>query len=291
MAIEGRSIQSIEVGGRILQVLVDAEQPMMLRDIARQADLPPAQVHAYLVSYREQKLVEQNANGGRYRLGPFALLLGIARMRSFDPLRMAGDSLADLVSETGFTVALTIWGTHGPTVIQIHEGVDQLYTKTRAGTVYSVSGTATGRVFAAFLPERIIKAAVELENSEGAKSRRVGPPASFKSLREPIQLIRKQGYGTIDPTPVPGVTPLSAPVFDHVGQIQMAITIIGPTTALDTSPSSPVVLQLLAFTRRLSARLGYEGAENFRTEPGTIKRHTRSRGGADGANSQPHLLR
>ncbi len=269
MAIEGRSIQSIEVGGRILQVLVDAEQPMMLRDIARQADLPPAQVHAYLVSYRKQKLVEQDANGGRYRLGPFALLLGIARMRSFDPLRMAGDSLADLVAETGFTVALTVWGTHGPTVIQIHEGVDQLYTKTRAGTVYSVSGTATGRVFASFLPERVVKAAVELENSEGARSRRVGLPVSLKNLREPIQLIRNQGYATIDPAPVPGVAALSAPVFDDVGQIQMAITVIGPRTAFDTSPSSPVIPQLLGFTRRLSGQLGYEGAESLLIRPGT----------------------
>ena len=260
MATEGRSIQSIEVGGRILQVLADAEQSMMLRDIAKQAGLPPARVHAYLVSCRNQNLVEQDSNGGRYRLGPFALLLGIARMRSFDPLRLAGDSLGDLVAETGFTVALSIWGTHGPTVIQIHEGVDQVYTKTRAGTVYSVSGTATGRVFAAFLPERLIKAAVEMENSEGAKSRRVGLPAPFKSLSKPIQFVRSRGYATIDPTPIPGVSALSAPVFDHVGQIQMAITVIGPTAALDTTPSSPVTPQLLAFTQRLSAQLGYEGA-------------------------------
>src|SRR5271163_30363 len=43
MSTEGRGVQSIEVGGRILQVLVDAEQPMMLRDLARQAGVLPAQ--------------------------------------------------------------------------------------------------------------------------------------------------------------------------------------------------------------------------------------------------------
>jgi DNA-binding IclR family transcriptional regulator len=261
MSSEGRGVQSIEVGGRILQVLVDAEQPMMLRDIARQADVQPAQAHGYLVSYRKQGLVEQDANAGRYRLGPFALLLAIARMRSFDPIKAAGDMLSDLVNETGFTVALSIWGTHGPTVVRIQEGVEPLYTKTRVGTVYSIYGTATGRTFAAFMPERVVKAAVELENAEGPKSKRIGAlgQVPLRELRAAISTIRQKGYATIDPPPIPGVSALSAPVFDHVGQMQMAITVSGPAAAMDTGPSSPVIPKLLSFAHRISTQLGYEG--------------------------------
>jgi DNA-binding IclR family transcriptional regulator len=262
MSSEGRGVQSIEVGGRILQALVEAEQPMMLRDLARQAGVLPAQAHAYLVSYRKQDLVEQDATAGRYRLGPFALQLGIARMRSFDPLRMAGDLLTDLVEATSLTVTLAIWGTHGPTVIQIQEGLDQLYTNTRAGTVYSVGGTATGRVFAAFMPERIVRAALEAETAEGVKSRRIGSkdPLSPKALRAAIAQVRRQGYATIDPPPVPGVGAVCAPVFDHVGQIQMAVTVIGPKQTMDVSASGAIVQKLLAFTNRMSVQLGYEAA-------------------------------
>lgn len=261
MATEGRGIQSIEVGCRILQVLVEAEQPMMLRDLAREAGVLPAQAHGYLVSYRKQGLVEQDPGAGRYRLGPFALQLGIARMRSFDPLRAAGDLLPDLVSETGFTAMLSIWGTHGATVIQIQEGPDPLYTKTRAGTVYSLFGTATGRVFAAFMPERIVEAAIEIENAEGPRSKRIGVrgPISFKAFRPVINAVRRQGYSSIDPPPVPGVSALSAPVFDHLGQMQMAFTLGGPSAAMDTSTSSPAIPKLLAFAHDLSMQLGYEG--------------------------------
>jgi DNA-binding IclR family transcriptional regulator len=261
MSTEGRGVQSIEVGGRILQVLVDAEQPMMLRDLARQAGVLPAQAHAYLVSYRKQNLVEQDATAGRYRLGPFALQLGIARMRSFDPIRMAAEFLPDLVEATGFTIALAIWGTHGPTVIQIREGVEQVYTNTRAGTVYSLTRTATGRVFAAFLPDRVVRAAIEVEKAEGLKSRRVGSNEILtpKGLRAVISQVRRDGFATIDPPPVPGVTGISAPVFDHLGQIQMAITVIAPTISADASPDGPIVKKLLAFTNLLSSHLGYEG--------------------------------
>ena len=255
-------MQSIEVGGRLLLALVEVGEPMMLRDLARRAEVTAAQAHAYLVSYRKHGLVEQDANTGRYRLGPFALQLGIARMRSFDPLRMAGDAIAIFAAETRLTIALVVWGTHGPTVVQIQEGTDQLYTNTRAGTVYSVSGTATGRIFAAFMPEDIIKAAVAHENSEGAETKRVGAPVSFKKLIEVIKLIRARGYSTIDIPPVPGVRALSAPVFDHVGQIQFAITVIGPETILDTSESSPTVRDLLAFTHKLSSQFGHDNGDN-----------------------------
>jgi DNA-binding IclR family transcriptional regulator len=260
MASEGRGVQSIEVGGRILQALVDAEQPMMLRELARQAGVLPAQAHAYLVSYRRQNLVEQDAAAGRYRLGPFALQLGIARMRSFDPIRMASDLLPDLVQATGLTVALAIWGTHGATVIQIQEGVDQLYTNTRVGTVYSLGRTATGRVFAAYLADRIVRAAVNAENAEGLKGRRVGSNEVLtpKALRSIKSQIRHDGFSTIDPPPVPGVSAVSAPVFDHLGQIQMAVTVIGPTHTMDVSPDGPIVKKLLAFANLLSAQLGHE---------------------------------
>lgn len=37
-----RGIQSIEVGGSLLQALVRAATPMMLKDLARSAGMPPA---------------------------------------------------------------------------------------------------------------------------------------------------------------------------------------------------------------------------------------------------------
>ncbi len=70
-------MQSVEVAGRILSVLVDSTKPMMLRDIADAAGLPPGQAHPYIVSFRKIGLVEQDGASGLYRLGWFALHLGL----------------------------------------------------------------------------------------------------------------------------------------------------------------------------------------------------------------------
>jgi DNA-binding IclR family transcriptional regulator len=254
---QGRGVQSIEVGARLLDALVEAGAPMMLRDLARQAGIPPAQAHAYLVSFRNSALVEQDGQAGLYRLGPFALDLAITRMRSFDPLRMAGEATAELAKETGLTVALSVWGTFGPTVIQVSEGADQVHITTKVGTVYSVAGTATGRVFAAFLPESLVRETIKAEQAEIWNVRRIGRTVSYRALKPDLTVIRAAGVATIKDPPVPGINALSAPIFDHVGQMQMAVTLIGPAESLDSSLDSPLVPVLLAFTSKLSARLGY----------------------------------
>jgi len=141
---EGRGIQSIEVGGRLLQALSEADAPLMLRDLAAQAGLAPAQAHAYLVSYRRANLVEQDASG-MYRLGYLALRLGRARMLCVEPLATASQSAIQLSEKVGLMVALVVWGPKAPTAVQVQEGAHTLNVNVHEGTIFSVTGSASGR--------------------------------------------------------------------------------------------------------------------------------------------------
>ena len=106
---DGRQgIQSIEVGVPLLRVLADHGAPMMLRDLARQAGMPAAKAHRYLVSFVRTGFVVQEAHSGRYDLGPFALELGLASIARLDPVRVATPVLEALAEETGETVALRL---------------------------------------------------------------------------------------------------------------------------------------------------------------------------------------
>lgn len=252
---ESRGVQSIEVGARLLATLTDEMQPMMLKDLARLAGFVPAQAHAYLVSYRKIGLVEQDAETGRYRLGRFALELGIASMRTTDPFRVASEAAIELSELTALHVALVVWGSFGATVVQVQESGGQINMSTRPGTVYSLTGTASGRVFAAFLPEEIVKDSMSREKRERTGSGRVGV-ARFMSRAE-IAHIRETGYATVEDPPVPGVSAYSAPVFDNAGQLVMAITIIGEDHYLESRAENEFVPALLKVSRRVSSELGY----------------------------------
>lgn len=252
---EGRGVQSIETGARLLTALVEEGEPMALKDLAQAAGFAPAQAHAYLVSYRKTGLVEQDAATGRYRLGRFALDLGIASMRTTDPMRLASETAVALSERTALHVALVVWGTFGPTVVEVQESGSQLNMNTRPGTVYSLTGTSSGRIFTAFLPEATIKAALSREKRERADSGRVGT-YRFMSRKE-IDQIRNAGWATAENPPVPGITAYAAPVFDHAGQMVMTVTIIGHDHYLRDRAEQEFVPALLDATRALSSELGY----------------------------------
>jgi DNA-binding IclR family transcriptional regulator len=258
--IPGRGVQSIEVGGRVLAAMASAGKPLMLRDIALAADLASAQAHAYLVSFRKIGLVEQAEGSALYQLGPFALQLGLARMRSVDALRLATVAAPALAAELGLMVTVTVWGSLGATVVQVNEAGDQVHVNLRAGTVYSLLHTATGRVFAAFLGADVVEAHL-------AKAK------AFSGLLEPenaedsgtlwaeVERTRARGYSRATGSPIPGVNAVSAPVFDHTGELKVALTVIGPARLVDVSKESAQARRLVAFASDLSTELG------FRSEP------------------------
>jgi DNA-binding IclR family transcriptional regulator len=257
MSTEARGVQSIEVGSRLLDAMIATGEPMMLKDIAKMAGIAPAQAHAYLVSYRKGQLVEQDEASGRYRLGPMALQLGIARLRSFDPFQAASEGASELASDTGLTVAVSVWGSYGPTVVQVHEGVDQILINTRPATVYSITGTATGRVFAAFLPSELVAAGIKAQRAEGREARYVGNLPTLKEIADELAFIRDHRYAPVRSSPIPGINAIAAPVFEVGGQLHMVLTLIGASTLLDIAPGGSHISLICDLAKRISTRAGY----------------------------------
>jgi DNA-binding IclR family transcriptional regulator len=253
-----RGVQSIEIGGRILCVLLHARQPMMLRDLAGEAGLTPGQAHAYLVSLRKLDLVEQDGATGRYQLGPFALHLGLARQRATDAVRLATAAAAALSEKTGLMTVVTVWGASGATVVYVEEGANQIIINVKPGIIYPIVNTATGRVFAAFLPPKVVEPALARELESLDLIRQTGGPVDPDALQAEFAAIRQRGYGTIVDRPIPGLSAIAAPVFDFTTRIQLAMTLVGPTRAMDTSSGRAPVGHLLDVTRTISAKLGHQ---------------------------------
>ncbi len=247
----GRGVQSVEVAGRILAVLAESTRPMMLRDIADAAGMPPGQAHPYIVSFRKIGLVEQDGASGLYRLGWFALHLGLARLRGFEPYQLASEAIADLAQSLDLGVAITVWGTYGPTVIRSIESSHNITTNSKPGTVLSLSATATGKVWAAFLPKQLIAKRVADELKQAKQD------ITLRELDRELSAIRQSGFASTDGNPWPGIAAVCAPVFDYTGEVQLAVALLGPSASLDCAKGSPQVTALLSFTRGLSNQLGY----------------------------------
>jgi DNA-binding IclR family transcriptional regulator len=255
-----RGIQSMEVGGQLLLALAQHGSPMPLKDLARDAGMVPAKAHPYLVSFNELGLIVQDEVSGHYGLGPLAMQLGLISLQQFDPVRLASPMLADLAKQLGHTVALAVWGNRGPTIVRIEESPNLVHVTMRHGTVMSLRNTASGRLFAAYLPEAAVLAALQEEHAyeqrheAAAESVPANIDAAFRKL---LEKVRQNGISEAVNLSVPGVSALAAPVFDESGSIVLSLTAIGPSALFDVGLNGSVATALKVQSKDLSQRLGY----------------------------------
>ena len=251
MAVESRGIQSVEVGGRLLEALVEAAAPMMLRDLAERAHLSAGQAHVYLTSFKKLGLVEQDRGAGLYSVGPFATRLAMARLHSDALMQRAADAASDLSADLGVTVTLTVWGSGAPTVLLVRNGPEELTVNLRPGRVYGVTSTATGRLFAAFGNAQDAQRRIAAEIDAASRSAEQ-KKALRAELKAEIAAARAHGYTIAAGVPVPGISSVAAPVLDSAGEIQLALTIVGRAGSLDVSAGSRAVRALMASVRAIA---------------------------------------
>ena len=259
-----RAVQAIEVGGRLLLALADSQTPLTLRDLSGRSGLPASRAHPYLVSFGKLGLIEQEAETGRYALGPAALQLGLTCLHQLDPVRVVLPIAQQLAASTGHAVAVAVWGNFGPTIIRMIEAREPLHVSMRVGTVMSILGTATGRAFAAVLPaERIEKAmAVALGDPDDRKAPLRKPKT--EELRQAVAELREHGVTRAEGKPIPGVNAFSAPVLDHDGEPVVVITALGHRDGFSADWNSSAATAVRNAAAEASSRLGWRNAGTLR---------------------------
>lgn len=233
---------------------------MILKDLAQAAGMTPSKAHPYLVSFGRLGLIEQNPQTGQYQLGPAALQLGLSCLNQLDPLKIAVPIAEQLAAKIQQSVALAVWGNLGPTIVRMIESGQPVHVNMRAGTVMSATGTATGKVFASFMPaaklaqldhlalgDRVAHGAAQIRTSPAAHI----APAELKAIQS-TQLAQALGE------PIPGVNALSAPIFDQSGELALALTALGPAQTFDARRDGPIAAALKTAAHEVSSRLGYQ---------------------------------
>lgn len=259
MARESRGIQSIEVGGELLRALARSGEPMMLRDLAREAGMPPAKAHPYLVSFSRIGLIEQDEATGRYEIGALALELGLISLRRLSAVRIATPRIAALAETIDHAVSLAVWGTHGPTVVRLEEPSHPVHISMRAGSTMALLETATGRAFAAFLPPKTLRAALDAGLDRLGIGYNPKRPKQTE-VAEMLAEVRRHTLARAVGDPLPGVNAFAAPVFDHSGRVALVVTAMGPEGTFDPRWDSSIATALQVCARDISKRLGQGAA-------------------------------
>ncbi|WBY00173.1 IclR family transcriptional regulator [Ramlibacter tataouinensis] len=256
---ERAGIQSVEVGFALLDALGQARGPLMLRDLAAAAGMSAAKAHRYLVSFQRLQLVVQDAATSRYDLGPAALKLGLASLSRLDAVKLARERIAALTERIGHTLALAVWGNHGPTIVHWEESPSAVTVNLRLGDVMPLLTSATGRCFAAWAPREAITPLLREELARAQKQGRSDLPANLAQVRAMLDDVRARGAARVVDVVLPGIVGFCLPVFDADGHMALGIVALGPTGTFDPAWNGAVHGPLRQAAAQLSSDLGWRG--------------------------------
>lgn len=255
---EQGGVKAVETGMRLLVALSADVRPQMLKSLAERAAMHPAKAHRYLVSFLRSGLVQRDDESGLYRLGPLAIQVGAAALGSLNIVRAAANDIARLRDDVNITVALSVWGTHGPTNIFVEEANKLVVIKSALGTTFPLVTSATGRMFAAYLPQFLIQPLVEEELREMAQS----VTARTKLRKEFDQIlsqVRKIGMSQSLGSLSPGVHALCSPILDHRERLAAGLAVLAPAGEFDSSVTGAAAKRLREATRNISRLMGFHG--------------------------------
>ncbi|WP_160893588.1 IclR family transcriptional regulator [Pseudooceanicola albus] len=223
-----RGVQSVDTAARLLRILMQAETPQMLRDIAEQAGIQSAQAHTYMNSLKKAGLVQQFGPAGLYGLADQPLRLARSVLQGTPLIRASLEAARDLSRSLGQMVTVDLWIRGAATAALVLNGRSRINISLRDGSRSDLGNSASAWIFEAFRP------------ADPALPR----PAPAHLAR--CAAIRAAGVVHVADVPVPGLAALSAPVRDPEGTLVAAVSVIAPARHLpEDGPQRLALLERL----------------------------------------------
>ena len=158
---------------------------------------------------------------------------------------------------SGETCLIAMWGPQGPTVVRWYRAPRPVAISIIEGTVFSLTLSASGRLFATHLAEDKTAALLKRELAQNRADKNPDAPQNLQHMRAIIDAIRQHGLSRVYGLNEPGINALAAPVFDRNNRLVMGLTLLGAETNFDASYAGQAAAHLRRAAAHLSTQLGF----------------------------------
>ena len=251
---EGQSgglVQSVDRALSILEVLArDGEAGVT--EIAADLGVHKSTAFRLLATLEAHRLVEQDGERGRYRLGVGNLRLAGATTARLDLVQEARPVCRQLASDTGETVNITVRAETSALYLDQVAGSSALQSHNWVGQHIPLHATSNGKVLLSELEDAQLKKAVrELPRYTDQTV------TTMSKLVAELAHVREQGYALAVDELETGLTAVAAPIRNAHGDVIASISVSGPSFRLTADRLDRAIPLLLAAALEVSHRLGW----------------------------------
>jgi IclR family acetate operon transcriptional repressor len=237
----------------LLEIAARGEDGMTLSECAAVLGYSKATTHRILQTLTRREFLRLDEERGTFVLGVTNLRLGNQFLESIDLRREARPTLRALADSSGETVHLgRISGTEVVYIEKV-ESSHAVRMYSRVGDTMPAYSTGVGKAILAFLES----AELERHLPPALERRATNTITDREALREELKRTRDRGYSLDDIENEEGIRCTGAPVFDHTGRVQAAISVAGPATRMTLKRLHELGPQVRAQADQVSARLGF----------------------------------
>lgn len=223
-----------------------------LGELAAALQLNKSTVLRLLAPLTDERLIEQDPDTGRYRLGWRNAQLGQTYLERLDVRGVAHGVLAGLMAASGETTHLVLADLPDVVYVDKVETPQPVRMYSRIGSRQPAYCTAVGKALLAHAGDDAIAQAV----SAGLLRRTPNTLTTGLALRADLAMARERGYAVDEVENEPDIRCVGAAVFDHTETARYAMSISGPATRLTVDRVPELGRLVGAAAVELSRRLG-----------------------------------
>ncbi len=194
MSHENGPVQSVAKALRLLDLLMEAHQPLTLAALSEQTGWPKSTIHGLLSTMRESAVGDQQSDG-RYCLGVRLFEYGCAVGASWSVSDLAKPHLQHLASVTGQSVFLSLLNRSEVITIEQVQSRAGLRVVSEVGTRLPLHCTSQGKVFLSAMADHEAKRVLSRRTLEPYTPKTL---VTWEKLFRVMQAARENGYAVED---------------------------------------------------------------------------------------------
>jgi len=197
---------------------------MGLTAICNQIGIHKSKGYSILTALTRYALITKDSRTKTYSLGPALMPLAQKAREKFDITAIAKGPLQTLANETKSSVLLGIIFNDQFYIVAKYDGNDKLSVTIRQHQSLHITHGSHGKAIFGFLNEQQRQRLIDTRQMFFH-----GDMHAFdkKRLEQELIFCRKNGYAVDNGEVTPGITAVSAPVFDHNNQVAAGIVLVG----------------------------------------------------------------